>query len=376
MKKLLIVLSALVLTVAFAVPALAMELYDAAGITSRMESEEAPAVVVAGELTFGWITPFASEDANIGFDNSYVDVSVWPFDYNVVTFRLAGDLWQTSPLGGGLWFADYMYLTTDIGMWFDLPVGVENTLGVTSLYSRKYEVTGGAIERDLIRSDIDPVSWKIEVDAGMAIITGAIGIGETDASGDGIYKDIGFVAEIPEAGPVDFECFYLAQDDPDLKGRLGADAKLVGMIPMVDLAAGFVFDLSDAAGALDPADPTDYIEEWAYGVGANLTYSMATVGVAIDGTDRDTLNRLEIDGKVDLGGYGVQGGIGLSFADDIVASTADESETFQGAEIGVFLEVNAATWKAGYVITDQGYTYASAVAGPEGGLFLTCDIDL
>jgi hypothetical protein len=365
MKKLLIVLSALVLTVAFAVPALAMDMYDADGISAKMETEEAPAVVFHGELTFGWITPFDSADANIGFDNSYVDVSVWPFDYNVVTFRLA----QDGAFGSaGDWGAPYLYLTTDLGAWFDLPVGVKNSMGVLDLYSRKYEVTGHAYERTLVRSWIDPLSWKVAVDAGMATISAGIGLGETDPAGDGSFNDIGVVVEVPEAGPVDLEAFYLSQDDPDLKGNLGVDAKLVGMIPMVDLAAGFMFDLvEDAAGDT----------HWYYGVGGMFTYSMLELGLSINGWDEDALYQLGIDAKVDLGGYGVEGGIGMSFAsDDYVGTLPDESETFQGAEFGVWLEVNAAKWRAGYVISDHYYTYASAVSGPAGGLFITCDIDL
>jgi hypothetical protein len=369
MKKLLIVLSALVLTVAFAVPALAMEMYDADGITSKMVSEEAPAVVFAGEFTFGFITPFDSEKAVIGFDNSYIDVNVWPFDYNVVTFRLAGENFAVSPLGSGEWNAAYLYLTTDLGMWFDLPVGLKNTFGITSLYSRKYEVTGSARERDLIRSNIDPLSWKVEIDAGTALINVGIGLAENDAlsatPGEATYADIGAVVEIPELGPADFEAFYLAQNNPDLKGRLGADVKVVDTLP-VDLAAGFMYDLTE-----------NPVPEWAFGVGAAYEYSMAKFGVALDGTDVNTLNRLDIDAKVDLDGYGLQGAISLSFADDDAGTPAvDESETFQGAEIGVFLEVNAATWKAGYVITEQGYSYASAVSTPDGGFFITADIDL
>ena len=374
MKKLLIVLSALVLTVAFAVPALAMDMYDADGISNKMESEEAPAVVFSGELTFGWITPFDSEKSAIGFDNSYVDVSVWPFDYNVVTFRLAHNgVFDTT--GFSSWGAPYLYLTTDLGMFFDLPVGVKNSMGVLDLYSRKYEVSGHAYERTLVRSWIDPLSWKIAVDAGMATITAGIGLGENDAAilapatpGEGNYADIGVLVEIPEAGPVDLEAFYLAQDDPDLKGNLGVDAKLVGMIPMVDLAAGFMFDLTeDAAGDT----------HWYYGVGAMITYSMLDLGVSLNGWDVDPLFRVGIDAKVDLGGYGVEGGIGLSFAeDDDLTTLGDESEAFQGAEIGVFVEVNAAKWRAGYVISDHYYTYGSAVSAVEGGLFVTCDIDL
>jgi hypothetical protein len=217
---------------------------------------------------------------------------------------------------------------------------------------------------------------KFEVDAGQALITGAIGVGENDgATGDGSFNDVGVIIEVPELGPVDFEAFYLAEDDPDWKGRLGADVKVVGTLPMVDVAAGFVYDLTDAAGT-DTA--TDYIEEWAFGIGASLEYSMATIGVALDGNDRDTLNRLDIDGKIDMGGYGLQGALSLSFAADDIAGTTtkDESDSFQGAEIGVFLEVNVATWKAGYVITDNDYSYASAISTPEGGFFITADIDL
>jgi hypothetical protein len=81
----------------------------------------------------------------------------------VVTFRLDGTF-VTSEVGApgalatGDWGSPYLYLTTDLGMWFDLPVGLKNTFGYTSVYSRKYEVTGSARERDLIRSNIDPVA--------------------------------------------------------------------------------------------------------------------------------------------------------------------------------------------------------------------------
>jgi hypothetical protein len=354
MKKLLIVLSALVLAVAFAVPALAMDMYDRDGIMVKMLDEEAPVVIFHGEMTFGMSTTFEPAEGAIGFSNSYVDVSIWPFEYNSVTIEFSHDgLFPTNPLASGIWGAPYFYLTTDLGAWFDLPVGLVNNIGVTSLYSRKYEVSGHAYERTAVRSDIDPVSWYLEADAGMAVIDFALGFGEGNAVVDGDQNDIGVIVTVPELGPVDFEAFYLAEDNPDYKGNVGADVKLVGMVPMVDFAAGVMYDL--------------VLEVVNYGFGASFVYDMLTLGASFNGNDNDAINQIGVDAVVDLGGYGLEGGLGLS--------GAEAADTFQGAEISAWVSVNAAKWRAGYIITENSYAYASAVAPTEGGFFITADID-
>jgi len=356
MKKLLIVLSALVLAVALAVPALAMDMYDRDGIMIKMLDEEAPVVIFHGEMTFGMATPFDAAKGAIGFSNYYVDVTIWPFEYNAVTIELLGDpeFPNPGPTYVGYWAAPYFYLSTDLGAWFDLPVGFMNKIGVLSLYSRKYEVTGHAYERTLVRSAIDPASWVASIDAGMAMVDFALGFGE----GSEDLNDIGFILTVPELGPVDFEAFYLAQDNADYKGQLGADVKLVGMVPMLDFAGGFMYDLVE-----DLAGDTHFY----YGFGAMFTYDMLKLGASFNGWDEDAINQIGIDAKVDLGGYGLEGAIGLS--------GAEAADTFQGAEVSAWVSVNASTWRAGYIITDLGYAYASAVAPLEGGFFITADID-
>jgi hypothetical protein len=354
MKKLLIVLSALVLAVALAVPALAMDMYDRDGIMVKMLDEEAPVVIFHGEMTFGMSTTFDAAEGAIGFSNSYVDVSIWPFEYNAVTIELLGDPNFPTEAGYiGYWAAPYFYLTTDLGAWFDLPVGFLNKIGVLSLYSRKYEVSGHAYERTLVRSNIDPVSWVASIDAGMAMVDFALGFGETDLTGDGIYNDVGFILTVPELGPVDFEAFYLAEDNKDYKGNVGADVKLVGMVPMLDFAGGVMYNLVS--------------ENVFYGFGAMLTYDMLSLGASFNGWDEDAINQIGIDAKVDLGGYGLEAGLGLS--------GAEAADTFQGAEISAWVNPNASTWRAGYIITENGYAYASAVTPLEGGFFITADID-
>jgi hypothetical protein len=336
-----------------------MDMYDRDGIMVKMLDEEAPVVIFHGEMTFGMATPFDAEKADIGFSNYYVDVSIWPFEYNAVTIELKGDEeFPGSATYIGFWQAPYFYLSTDLGAWFDLPVGFMNKIGVLSLYSRKYEVSGHAYERTLVRSAIDPVSWVASIDAGMATVDFALGFGETDPDGIGPdlaenYRDIGFILTVPELGPVDFEAFYLAQDNADYKGNVGADVKLVGMVPMLDFAGGVMYDL--------------VLEVVNYGFGASFVYDMLTLGASFNGNDTDAINDIGVDAVVDLGGYGLEGGLGLS--------GAEGADTFQGAEISAWVSVNASKWRAGYIITDLGYAYASAVAPLEGGFFITADID-
>lgn len=370
MKKLLFFLSVLVVAVACAVPALA-SMYDRDGIMVKMFDEEAPSAIFHGEFTFGMATPFDASKGAIGFSNSYIDLSIWPFEYNAVTIELE----QGGEFGtGASWGAPYMYLTTDLGAYFYLPIWLVNNIGVTSLYSRKYEVSGHTYERNLVRTGIDPIAWYVEMDVGMLALDFGLGFGEGDPDGVGPLtakdmRDIGVILVVPELGPVDFEAFYLAQDNKNYKGNIGLDAQLVDIVPMLDFAGGVMYDLGD--------------ENFFYGFGAMFTYfGKLNVGFSFNGWDEDAVYQMGFDAALDFGGYGLEAGLGLSLAGTNYtelpngdASPGDDTETFQGLEVSVWLEINTATLRAGYIVTENSYSYASAVAPPEGGFFITADVD-
>ncbi len=349
MKKLGIILTAAAVLFAFAIPAFASE------------------DTFSGEFTFGAMTPFDAPKGAIGFSNMYTDVSLAVDDYNTVLFELAGSLAFTQELAtftvdpvtgdvtinqGAFFKVPYFQLETDFGSALGLPVGLKNTAGLTSLYSRKYEVTGHAYERTKVRSWIDPLAWKFEVGTDMVTVDFALGFGE----GSEDLNDIGVLVLAPEVGPASVEAFYLVQDNADYKGNFGIDAKATDLVNgMLSVAAGFKYDT--------------FNETWAYGVGASVVYSPATIGVSLNGDDVDTVDQLGIDVDAMLTDtYGATVAVGMD-----LDGTAD---TFQGADISVYAKAGAATWRLGYVITDgNGYYYGPAVGGPDGGIYMNADID-
>jgi hypothetical protein len=367
MKKSILILSAIVVLFAFAVPAFAVEMYEPEQRLAKLAEEEASPLKVSGEFTFGFITPFDSEKAAIGFANSYADFIWYPDEYNSVLLEVALSGNFENPAVAGSAKFPYFQLETDVGAYFGLPVGLVNTMGMTSLYTNKYEVTGHAWERDLIRSFIDPLAWKVLVDAGMVQITAAIGIGEPDPLGDGSFNDLGFYAFIPAVGPAEIEIWYLAQDNPDLKGKFGASAKADGLFDgLIGFAGGFVYDLTDT-----PA------YEWAYGFGAGLDFMGLALGVGIEGSEPTTIDRLWVDADYAFGDFGVQGAFALSLSDDAGAAS---TETLLGVEGGVYVNVGGAKITVGYTYDGDdtaasNYAYAPAVAAIEGGLFVVGDID-
>ena len=358
MKKLLIVLSALVIAVFIAGSVFAMEMYEPEQRAAKLAQEKAAPVKISGEFTFGAITPFDAVKGNIGYANMYADFYIYPDEYNTILIELAGT--------GATGFADntisapYWELSTDVGKALDLPIGLVNTAGKTSLYSSKYEVTGLAYERTLVRSWIDPLSWKFAVDGGAFQVTVALGFGEGIAVEDGDLNDIGFLLVIPEVGPAAVEAWYLVQDNPDYKGKLGFDVKAADLMDgMLGLAGGFMFDMVE-----DIAGDT----HWYYGVGASVKYDPAKIGVSLNGWDEDALYQMGVDANLELNDtFGIDAALGLAFADG--------ADTFQGAEFSVYAKVGAAKWSAGYTITDNAFAYVPSVAGIEGGVFVNADID-
>ena len=404
MKKSLLILSAIMVLVAFAVPAFAMEMYDPDQRLAKLAEEKAAPLKVTGEFTFGFISSFDSDTSSVGFANAYIDLIWYPDEYNSVLMEIAltKEYSQSPLIGGGVATFPYFQLETDIGAYFGLPVGLVNTMGLTSQYTNKYEVTGHAWERDMIRTAIDPLAWKFKVDFGMAQLTTMIGIGETTNADrpwntpesqldpadplyveeeKGAYNDLGFYLFVPAVGPAEIEAWYMAKNDPDLKGRVGASAKADGLVGgLLGVAGGFVYDLRDGTSANNtPASPsTD--KYWAWAVGVGIDYVGLALGAGIEGNDAATADRLWVDADYAFGGdFGVYATLALSLSDDAGAVSA---ETYLGSEFGVYVHVGGAKLTVGYLYDADdadGYNYAYAVAdnryAPEGGVFIVGDID-
>jgi hypothetical protein len=396
MKKLVLILSAIVVLVAFAVPVFAMEMYDPEQRLAKLYDEKASPVKVSGEFTFGMLTPFDSDYAGIGFSNAYVDFHIYADEYNTVMFELAASK-EYSTRGPGL---AYFELTSDIGSYFGLPIGLKNTAGVTSLYTNKYEVTGHAWERTKVRQAIDPLAWKIWTDFGVVQVNVAIGFGETTNNPSapwytggpeekGQFNDVGVYAFVPDLYG-EWEFFYMAQDNKDLKGALGVTYKLDGLLDgMLGVAGGFVYDLrkiSEGGGSgsylgsyayrVGGSIPSADDHWWAWGAGASVDIMGASIGASVNGDVGAAFDQLAIDLEYAfMGDFGVQATGAFSFSEDVKSS-------YLGSEFGVFAKVGGAKWTVGYLLDgdeDDGYAYAYSVAATnansKGGLFIVADID-
>jgi hypothetical protein len=362
MKRLVLILAALVAVVALAMPVVADD-------TLRID----------GEFTFAMITAFDSIEDGGGFDNAYFDFFITPDEFNEVFIELGyAKAFDYSPVAGGdqTVTAKYFSLRTDVGAALGLPIGVVNTAGVDSLYTNKYEVTGHSYERIPIRSFIDPVPWKIKLDGGMWQFTFGIGWGQTTATEPkGAYNDIGGYLFLPEVLMGEWEFFYLANNDPDFKGRLGfsySTDQLMG--GRLGVAGGFVYDLRDDA-------VRGTAEQWAWGAGAAWVQGGLDAGVSAWGRDDYEFYWLGVDVDYMLTEvFGVGAATGFNF------STEGTEETWRGLDVYGKAMVAGAKWQVGYLYRNDtsGYAYswtpiqyygAAPEAAPDGGLYFLVDID-
>jgi hypothetical protein len=365
MKKLLIVLSALVLAVGVAVPALSADKEATWG----------------GEFTFGGITLFDENKKAFDFGNAYFDATIPVDDYNEVVFELGAgwgnaiadadvDLTAVPPevvlSYGNFWTVGVAKLVTDVGEYAGLPVGLTNSAGYFGYDSRKFEVTGHGWERKYRPGIGAAPSTLFELDFGMA----TLGVDITWESGPGT-QDYAALLLIPELGPASLEAGVFVKDNDDFDMAFGANVQAKGLMDMIDFAAGF---------GVDTKDVPDYAEWW-YGVGAKVTYDMFGVGVSLNGDEAYTIDKLGIDGIAELGDdYGIEAGLGLNLDTD---NPATNGESFAGFDVSAYYKPGVSKWVVGYLYCGDGsYTYGAPVAGDpaaayddRGGLYLKCDID-
>jgi hypothetical protein len=338
MRKLIGILTVVVFVIAFTVPALAGE-----------------KVKITGEFDYSAITPFDAAKAANGFGNYYFDITLPVDDYNEVLIEFWGpadnDV-EGAGSQGGAGRLGYFQLTTDVGKALDLPVGLKTKAGITSVYSRKFEVTGHALERP-VRPYVDPVGLVAAFDFGPATLDVGLGFGQGQLEAN---NDIGFLLGVPEVGPASLEVYYMANNNADMKGIFGANVKATDLLDgMLGVAGMFAYDT--------------VTEGWWWGLGASVKYNIVTLGVSVNGNDVDALNVLGIDLDAALTDT-----FGATVATKLDFSEAAE-ETFQGIDISGYVKVGGATWRVGYIFTDYGYAYGSNVAAPEGGIYFSAGID-
>jgi hypothetical protein len=329
MKKLLVIVAACVLLLAFAVPAMAD-------------------VSWGGGILFSFITDFGGTSA-WNYWWAWNDVTVTPDDYNTVYAAFAGNA-VTS------WNVDQFNLKTDLGMLLGLPIGLTNTIGTQYVVPREFQAsaTGNEMTYEVWTTyQIYQYNGiKLGLDLGAATIDISTSIGQDFNSVEADNQAvISVFANVPEAGPADIELYYIIAGDPDFKGQLGVNAKL-DFDPLT-AAAGFWMDVAKASGY-----------EWIYGVGAKFAVSdMLNVSAGVDGNDIDILNTVGICADASLTDvFGATVAAGLSFAEG--------TDSFQGVDVSAYATAGDATWRLGYIVTSNGYAWGTTAALLDGGLYI------
>jgi hypothetical protein len=363
MKKLLIVLSALVLTVAFTVPALAVD------------------ADWTGELGFGGITSFDEEKKSAAFTDAYFDAHLNLDQYNEIIFELNAELavadvelYDTDLDGqfddGMAWYGVYwevgaLKLVTDVGEYAGLPVGLKATAGWFGYDSKEFGVTGHAWERKYRPGTGTAPATLFELDFGMA----QLGVDVTWEEG-ALTQDYAALLAT-EVGPAALEVSAWVIDNDDFDMVITANAEAEGLMDMIDVAAGVGFETADV--------PT--YADWWWGFGAKVTYSMLELGASINGDEAYTIDKLGIDAKANLlDDAGIEVGLGLNLDTD---RPTTNDETLGGFSVSAFYEPGASTWTVGYLFCKDGmYDYAAPTLSPaaaydeKGGLFLKYDLDI
>jgi hypothetical protein len=294
--------------------------------------------------------------------DNYLDFTMEVDDYNTVLFEFNIDAWDF----------DAWYVKTDLGAYFDLPFGLTNAIGWWSVTPSKFEASGHAFERTLIRYGSGGTSGIFpSFDFGQAKLDVALGFMSDYDVGPpetytGEYNNYAFLLTIPEVGPAMVEVFYTVQIGGIGDGVFGIDAN--ANFDMITVAAGFKYDLRDAPdrAAFAGAELNNkYGEAWAFGVGAKFKSAPFVVDAGINGAGGDvddrTLNQLGARVGVDMDGeYGADVGIGYSFSDA-------DAESFGGIDVSGWIKPGATTWRVGYLVKEATSWYGGY--GCDGSLF-------
>jgi hypothetical protein len=342
MKKVILLILSVLLIVAFAVPAMA-------------------SVSFSGRILDSFITGFAPKEGKAAFNYyyAYVDLTAEVDEYNTVLVEFTaapGMDYQDAfkPWFNGGFYLSALYLDTDVGAYFGLPVGVVGRLGSFWVSAgRKYEATVHAVERaGYTDAQINGVNATVDFGIGSVAVGTSIGENWGAAAGQTLPAQQ-LILNLPELGPVDFQAYMYGQGQEDFKPQLGANVK-VGIDP-VDAAAGFYFDMAS--------------EMYGYGVGATAGFGMFSVGAGLNGMKDDMLNYVNIEAGAEvMENVGVDVGVGLGLG------SAYNDKVFDGAEISAYVKPGASTWRIGYIITENGYAHWSVVSLTDGGLFIQGDV--
>ncbi|HUT65357.1 MAG TPA: hypothetical protein VMZ05_04315, partial [Spirochaetota bacterium] len=196
MKKVILLILSVLLIVAFAVPVMAD-------------------VSFSGRILDGFITGFAPKEVKAAFNYyySWIGLTAEVDEYNTVYVEFTASPGQIyndgiKPWFNGTFYNSSLYLDTDVGAYFGLPIGVVGRLGSFWVSAgRKYEATVHAVERAGYE-DAQINGVNATVDFGIGNVAVGTSIGEDWGwTGTQTLPAQQLILNLPELGPVDFQAY-------------------------------------------------------------------------------------------------------------------------------------------------------------------------
>jgi len=313
-------------------------------------------VTFGGDLTFGFMTDFDAEQES---ETATLDMKGSVDDYNAVAISLKG-IGET--LG-----TEKAVITTDIGAWLGLPVGVTLQWGFDDPDFAWYGDISTFEKESMTATPGMGEYWGVDlvVTAGMLVLEFAADPADVAAAEAGNAL-IGVAVKEPIEG-LNAELYWY-------QGGVAADVYDAGVITFGAGYGGAFGDFDLGVGANFQYDMG--AETWAYGLAVTGMYSMLNVEVALLGNDVDALSDVWVYATVapiDLLKIFVDAQLGLADA---------YAEAFQGAEFGLEFDTGGTWWCVGYQINNDVFgggnapgAEAADVSLPEGGLFFNWDIN-
>jgi hypothetical protein len=329
-------------------------------------------VTFGGDVTFGWIGDFGDNEAEAG--TLTTDIKATVDDYNSLVIEM--DWLDAANI------PDKAVVTTDLGMWLDLPVGLTANWGWDDPDVNEFHsVSGYGNEEVFDFSKGDYWGHQFLLSAGMLEVEVAFDPGRSGGLADfgkllagvavkeaipGLNAEVYYYqgGDLAEAeGPDEVlgtgdDGVYTNTDDFDM-GQIAVDAGYAGEFGdfALDAGVGFVYDMDDQAA-----------NAWAFGVGLSGAYSIATVTVGLDGNETDALAGLSATAEIapfDMAT--IYAGMWYD------AANSDLLEI----DLGVNAHIGAAEAYLGYVVTDvaSGDNYNSPAGIIDGGAYIKFDID-
>ena len=316
-----------------------------------------------GDHTFGFIGDFG-DDVTEKIDLTF-DIMVGIDDYNSLTWSIANF--------GTVNSLDKALVTTDVGMWAGLPVGLVVNWGYDDPDANEFGVTSGYENEQTY--DFSPAEyWGLDfvisyniIEIELAFDPGIAGTWVDPATGD--QGSILAGLAVKEAVPgLNAEVYYfqggdVATDVYDM-GLIAFGASYETEVAGIGLDAGatFLLDLDDAA-----------TDGWAFGIGVAAAVSMFDFTVGVNGNESDTLSGLSataVAAPIDML--------------DIYAGLAYDGANSELAEVdlGINAHVGAVEVYVGYLIdgdlvgvAGDNFNAPPGLASEESGAYIKLDVD-